>query len=79
MSAGCFGKIGYPSRAEAEQVRRCVRERRNDGVTLSAYHCDKCGKFHIGRGRTISNKGKRGGDVVRAKLARWLQLTQAGE
>lgn len=43
---GCAGKVWFASRKAA---KRCIR-RVNDR-TMNAYHCEYCGKWHIGHPR----------------------------
>lgn len=57
-TAGCLGKIGYPTRAEADTVKRALRAKPkyirigpDRPAALSTYHCAKCGHFHLGRER----------------------------
>lgn len=63
-TAGCFGKLGYSTRAEAWKVRRHLLERRGyvkpvkgEVQHMQIYHCG-CGRFHIGRGRRTGGKGR---------------------
>lgn len=63
----CLGKIGYPTKAEAEKVRRHLYEKRGfdrkgDGREVSrmnAYHCKRCGKYHLGRAKRDGLKAQR--------------------
>lgn len=43
----CAGKEPYDSANLARKVLR-RRKRRHDGVSLNAYRCTHCGKWHIG-------------------------------
>ena len=80
---GCFGKLGYPTRAEAATVCTKVRRRRKDkeAAALSVYHCRHCSKFHIGRDIRKGCKSEPGDrrrpDEILAKLRRYLELTGA--
>lgn len=49
--AGCYGKIGYPTRDEAMGALGSIRKRKrvSEARDLSAYHCKHCGAFHLGR------------------------------
>ena len=75
-TAGCFGKISYPTRADAKASLRCVRERRGseEAAHLRVYHCRLCARFHIGRDRNLGRHERAHDDAV-AKLKRYLALT----
>lgn len=50
---GCFGKLGYPTRADADRAKRHIIGKRGyvkaRGDVLNVYHCTKCGLHHLGR------------------------------
>lgn len=57
MTAGCLGKIGYPSKKAAAHALARIKERREDkGADLKPYHCGKCSLHHLGRkgGRALN-------------------------
>ncbi|GEL54882.1 hypothetical protein ABO01nite_28890 [Asaia bogorensis NBRC 16594] len=45
-SCGCQGKLGFVSRARAEDAARSMRKRGKGA--FGAYECDWCGFFHVG-------------------------------
>jgi hypothetical protein len=90
-TVGCLGKIGYPTRAEADRSKgrilgKAEYLRNGDGRTavgLEVYHCRKCGRFHLGRNkRKGAPPTRRVPDHERGSLknrfARWLELTREG-
>lgn len=44
----CEGKVAYATQTEAARQAGLVR-RAHQGGQWSAYHCDFCGKWHVGR------------------------------
>ncbi|RAK51604.1 hypothetical protein [Phenylobacterium soli] len=82
-TAGCLGKIGYQTRAEADAAKRRVIERRGESNRLNTYLCAVCGHFHLGRNPKDRTKELRRvpthrADSYRNRFARYLQLL-AGE
>jgi hypothetical protein len=81
MSAGCLGKIGYPTRADAAEARSRLIARGQEGLKI--YHCRKCGRHHLGRwrrdgknmGKTHRKTADHEAGSFKARLARWKELT----
>ena len=79
---GCFGKIGYSTRAQASEVKRHMRTkasfRSRGGLTV--YLCRQCSKFHLGREKRTGVKTLRRvpdheAGSFKARKARYVELT----
>jgi hypothetical protein len=52
LTWACMRKVQHPSFEEASaHVRAVERDYGKDGEPLSAYKCDRCGLWHVGRVR----------------------------
>lgn len=80
---GCLGKIGYPTRAEADQAKSRLRQKadyRADGG-MAAYKCVRCPMFHLGRDKRRGVKDLRRtpdheAGSYKARKARYVELTK---
>ena len=89
-TAGCFGKIAYATKAEAERARRHLYEQRGYGkkgggresTLVNAYHCRLCGKHHLGRdkragrGKDHKKTADHHAGSFKARKARYSELTE---
>jgi hypothetical protein len=78
--AGCFGKVGYAHRADADKARAAFRKRKDSKTDrMNTYCCRYCGLFHIGRERG-SPQLRRTPDHERQSMknrkARYTELTK---
>lgn len=81
---GCLGKIGYGTRAEADDAKRrlfkrrdCVRGGKGHTATgLQTYHCAKCGRFHLGRNKLVGVKADRRKGIWLKEVRRYRELTK---
>lgn len=51
---GCFGKVAYATRDEANRARSKLIQRGDQFRGLNAYHCRHCAGFHLGRNKRDS-------------------------
>lgn len=73
-TAGCLGKIAYASRAAAAKAQRSLIRKPGWGTVVHAYHCDRCGAFHLGRDKRTGRRERIAEDPT-IRLARYLELT----
>lgn len=48
---GCTGKQPFTSWSEAERRARIMRNNHETGCKVEPYHCQVCGKIHLGQAR----------------------------
>lgn len=80
-TAGCFGKLGYLTRADAVDARKRLIAKRKVG--LKVYAC-ACGRFHLGRdrreGKNLGKAHRKTADhhagSYKARKARFEELTK---
>jgi hypothetical protein len=74
-SAGCLGKIGYATRAEAAHVHRKLLAKRSVRGRMTPYHCGRCGLFHLGREPTVEKSERNSRENVE-RITRWSALVR---
>lgn len=87
-TAGCLGKLSYPTRADADRAKRHLHEKRGylkpgpgrADPALHTYHC-RCGAFHLGRDRRSGGKDRtktadHHAGSHQARKARYIDLTK---
>ena len=70
----CFDKTPYPNRRAAEEVRRQRSRRRTFDSRLHAFHCPRCGNWHLGRDTTKKRSkfpARHGGTFHRSDGESW--------
>jgi hypothetical protein len=89
---GCLGKIGYPTRAEANDAKKRLfakagyvkRGAGRAAVGFQVYHCAKCDRFHLGRNKRVGVIGSRRvpdheHNSHKSRFARWQALTRESQ
>lgn len=78
FSDGCKGKHSYATQRAAANARQALIRRKNGtspGGKVNIYACQTCDGWHIGHARRhLFTRPKRGGDLIRTKLQRYLDL-----